>query len=269
MWWSNELRIASGELRIQYFEIAIRNSPLANLNMSDSEQSKKFSKLFYPFLHEKESIPLDDVLADVKTSTLKKCADVVELRATVIERYADELVRCAEVMARAFAAGKKLLAFGNGGSATDAQDVVVDCMLRGLPAISLTNDIGVVTAVGNDVGFENVFLRQLIAFGKAGDIAMGISTSGNSRNVEMAFETAHKLGLLTIGLAGYEGGQTGELHRAGIVDFCFIAPSSYIPRIQEAHATIYHTLIDLTRQMLDEQKASQSLTRKLGEPITP
>ncbi len=222
--------------------------------MSDQTKSNNFAKLFYPFLHEKESISLADVLADVKTSTLKKCADVVALRALVIEKYADELVRCAERMANAFGDGKKLLAFGNGGSATDAQDVSVDCMLRGLPALSLTNDIGVVTAVGNDVGFENVFLRQVIAFGNVGDLAVGISTSGNSRNVEMAFETAHKMGLLTIGLAGYEGGKTAELQRAGIVDFCFVAPSTYVPRIQEAHATIYHTLIELTRKMLDDRQ---------------
>ncbi len=214
---------------------------------------QKFSKQFYPFLHTQESNSLADVLADVKISTLKKCADVVALRQQVSAQYADELVRCAEAMARAFADGKKLLAFGNGGSATDAQDVASDCMLRGLPALSLTNDIGVVTAVGNDVGFENVFLRQVIAFGKAGDIAFGISTSGNSRNVEMAFEQAHKQGLLTFGLAGYDGGKTAELQRAGIVDFCFVAPSTYVPRIQEAHATMYHTLIELTRMMLDER----------------
>ncbi|MDQ3815333.1 MAG: SIS domain-containing protein [Armatimonadota bacterium] len=222
--------------------------------MSSAEQSQKFSRLFYPFLHEKESVTLEDVLADVKTSTLQKCTDVVELRAQVRERYADEMVRCAAAMASAFQASHKLLAFGNGGSATDAQDVAADCLLRGLPAISLTNDIAVVTAVGNDVGFENIFLRQVIAFGKAGDVALGISTSGNSRNIEMAFETAHKMGLLTIGLAGYEGGRTGELHRAGVVDFCFVVPSTSIPRIQEAHATIYHTLIELIRRMLDEKK---------------
>jgi len=194
------------------------------------------------------------VLADVKTSTLKKCADVVELRAQVIAQYADDIVRCAQALANAFASGNKLLAFGNGGSATDAQDVAVDCMLSGLGALSLTNDIGVVTAVGNDVGFENVFLRQVIALGKAGDVALGISTSGNSRNVEMAFEMAHKMGLLTIGLAGYDGGKTNELYKVGVVDFCFVAPSTYIPRIQEAHATIYHTLIELARKMLDEKK---------------
>ncbi len=221
-----------------------------------SESTQAFSKMFYPFLHEtnaENEVSLDGVLADVKTSTLKKCADIVELRQQVLERHADDMVQCAEAMAGAFQAGKKLLAFGNGGSATDAQDVGADCILRGLPALSLTNDIAVVTAVANDVGFENVFRRQVIAFAKSGDIAMGISTSGNSRNIEMAFETAKKRGLLTIGLAGYEGGKTAELHRAGLIDFCFVAPCDYIPRIQEAHATIYHTLIELSRRMLDER----------------
>jgi D-sedoheptulose 7-phosphate isomerase len=219
----------------------------------NSAASQNFSQTFYPFLHEAESNSLEDVLAEVKTSTLQKCADVVELRARVLERHADDIVRCAQALAQAFSNGAKLLAFGNGGSATDAQDVAADCLLGGLPAISLTNDIAVVTAVGNDVGFENVFSRQVIAFGKAGDVALGISTSGNSRNIEMAFETAHRMGLLTIGLSGYEGGKTAELHRTGVVDFCFVAPCDYIPRIQEAHATIYHSLIELMRRMLGEE----------------
>lgn len=224
--------------------------------MADLTQSNKFSKQFYPFLHAKESISLADVLADVRTSTLQKSADVIELRSKVLDCYNDDLVRCAETMAQAFSEGRKLLAFGNGGSATDAQDVAADCMLRGLAALSLTNDIGVVTAVANDVGYENVFLRQLIAFGAPGDLAMGISTSGNSRNIELAFEQAHKMGLRTIGLAGYDGGRTGILHKSGVVDHCFIAPSTYIPRIQEAHATIYHTLIELSLRMLADRRTA-------------
>ena len=221
--------------------------------MSEHEAtSQSFSQAFYPFLNATETISLDDVLAEVKSSTLQKCADIVELRQQVLAAHHDDIVRCAETMARAFAAGGKLLAFGNGGSATDAQDVAADCVLRGLPALSLTNDIAVVTAVGNDVGFENIFRRQVIAFGKKGDIALGLSTSGNSRNLGMAFETAHQMGLLTIGMAGYEGGHTAEQQRAGEVDFCFVAPCDYIPRIQEAHATIYHTLIELTWRMMDE-----------------
>ena len=225
--------------------------------MKETGTAQSFSQMFYPFLHAGEATSLEDVLADVKISTLQKCADVVELRQKVLARHADDIVRCAEAMANAFVAGAKLLAFGNGGSATDAQDISADCILRGLPVLSLTNDIGVVTAVANDVGFENVFRRQVIAFGKAGDVALGISTSGNSRNIEMAFETARKMGLTTIGFAGYEGGKTAELYRAGKVDFCFVAPSDYIPRIQEAHATIYHTLIELVRFMLDERRTSR------------
>lgn len=220
--------------------------------MTSGEQST-FSRQFYPFLHDQDSNSLADVLAEVRISTLQKCADVVALRLQVAAQCSGEIARCAAAMADAFEAGGKCLAFGNGGSATDAQDVAVDCMTLGMPAIALTNDIGVVTAVANDVGFENVFLRQVIAFGKAGDVALGVSTSGNSRNVEMAFEMAHKMRLLTVGLAGYEGGKTGQLHRHGIVDFCFIAPSTYVPRIQEAQATVYHTLIRLTRRLLDQR----------------
>jgi len=208
--------------------------------------------MFYPFLHEREATSLDDVLAGVRTSTLTKCADIVALRRKVRELHAEEMVRCAMALSEALGKGHKLLAFGNGGSATDAQDVAVDATLLGFPALSLTNDMGVVTAVANDVGFENVFSRQIIAFGKPGDVAFGISTSGNSRNIEMAFAMAHKMGLVTIGLAGYEGGKTAELHRLGIVDYCFVVPSDYIPRIQEAHATIYHGLLELTRRILDD-----------------
>ncbi len=225
--------------------------------MKEPNAAPNFSQQFYPFLHAQEATSLETVLADVKVSTLKKCADVVELRARVLAEYSNEIVRCAETMANAFQAGNKLLSFGNGGSATDAQDIAADCLLSGLPALSLTNDIAVVTAVANDVGFENVFSRQIIAFAKPGDIALGVSTSGNSRNVEAAFETARKMGLMTIGLSGNEGGKTAESHRAGKIDFCFISRTDYIPRIQEAHATIYHCLIELTRRMLDERGDSK------------
>lgn len=215
--------------------------------MKEANEAPNFTQQFYPFLHPQETVSLEKVLADVKTSTLQKCADVVALRTKVLQENGDEIARCGEALAKRFADGARLLAFGNGGSATDAQDLAADCVLRGLPAISLTNDIAVVTAVANDVGFENVFRRQIIAFGREGDIAFGISTSGNSRNIEMAFEMAHKMKLMTVGLSGNEGGKTAELHRAGVVDFCFTAPLDYIPRIQEAHATIYHTLIELAR----------------------
>ena len=159
-------------------------------------------------------------------------------------------------MAQAFARGATLLAFGNGGSATDAQDLVADLLTppfpgwTPLPAIALTNDIAVVTAVANDVGFENVYVRQIIAFGRPGDIAVGISTSGNSINVVQAFEQAKKQGLLTIGLTGYDG---GKVMRSSTVDFCINAPSDHIPRIQEAQATAYHALLDVIHAVLEKE----------------
>ena len=154
----------------------------------------------------------------------------------------------AQDMAEAFAAGGQLLAFGNGGSATDAQDVAADCLNpyrgRPLPALSLTNDIGVITGVGNDVGFDNVFARQVIAYGRPGDIALGFSTSGKSANVLAAFTQAHKQGLLTVGIAGYDGGRMAGMG----LRHCLVVRSTYVPRIQEVHATIYHTLLELVHR---------------------
>jgi D-sedoheptulose 7-phosphate isomerase len=144
---------------------------------------------------------------------------------------------------------------GNGGSATDAQDAAADCVdppfqeWRPLPAIALVNDIGVVTAVANDVGYENVFARQIIALGDAGDIALGITTSGSSPNVRAAFAAAKRQGLTTIALTGYGG---GTLAQDGNTDFCFIARSEHIPRIQEGHATVWHTMLELVHALLGD-----------------
>ncbi len=151
-------------------------------------------------------------------------------------------------MAHAFGQGATLWAFGNGGSSTDAQDLVADLLAPAfadwvpLPAVALTGDVAVITAVGNDVGFANIFARQIIAFGKPGDIAVGISTSGNSTNVLVALEQARKQGLMTVGLSGYDGGKM--VHGAAL-DFCIVAQSEYIPRIQEAQATVYHALVEV------------------------
>lgn len=226
--------------------------------MTDSDRD--YGRELYPFLYEEApqagESQLAAVLAEVRGSTLQKCRDIVGLRRQLIQEYGDLLLDAAGAMADAFARGKKLLAFGNGGSATDAQDAAADCLAppyphwRALPALSLTNDIAVVTAVGNDVGFDNVFLRQIIAFGEPGDIALGISTSGNSPNVIAAFREAKRRGLLTVGLAGYDG---GEMTRCGAVDFCFVARLDYIPRIQEGQATLWHALLELVQENLAER----------------
>jgi D-sedoheptulose 7-phosphate isomerase len=163
-----------------------------------------------------------------------------------------DLEHAAGLIARAAAAGGKVLAFGNGGSATDAQDLAVDLMdppagLRPLPAISLTNDDAVMTAIANDVGFDNVFLRQIIAFGDPADVAVGISTSGNSRNLVGGFEEARRRGLATVALVGYGG---GEVVTRGLADAAVVVDHDYIPRIQEAQATQYHLIRRLVDEML-------------------
>jgi D-sedoheptulose 7-phosphate isomerase len=205
----------------------------------------------YPFLYAGTS-DVDAVLADVSRSTAEKAREIVALRQQILERYADELVRCAEGMTECFRSGGRLFAFGNGGSSTDGQDLASLFLhpSRGtpLPAMSLTSDIAVVTALSNDIGFEVVFARQLAAFARAGDIAVGLSTSGNSDNLIRAFEEASRRGLLTVGLAGYEGGKMAEVDT---IDHLFVVPSSSVHRIQEAQTTVYHVLWELTQAALE------------------
>jgi D-sedoheptulose 7-phosphate isomerase len=224
--------------------------------MSDPEGSE-YDRLFYPFLFEGGKASKEDVLAQARHSTLEKCREVIALRRATLEHSGERIVAVGTAMARAFARGATLLAFGNGGSTTDAQDLVTELLnppfpdWSPLPAIALTNDVAVVTAVANDVGFDNVYARQVIAFGREGDIALGISTSGNSTNILVALEQAKKQGLLTVGLTGYDG---GKMLRSAAVDFCINAPGDHIPRIQEAQATAYHALLEVIHFLLKEGK---------------
>src|SRR2546426_2511847 len=220
--------------------------------MSDAEGSE-YDRLFYPFLFEGGKASIEEVMAQVRHSTLEKCREVIELRRTTLAHSLQQIVEAGRAMAQAFANGGTLLAFGNGGSTTDAQDMVTELLnppfadWSPLPAIALTNDIAVVTAVGNDVGFDNVFARQVIAYGRRGDIALGISTSGNSTNVLVTLEQAKKQGLLTVGLTGYNG---GKMMHSRAEDFCINSPSDHIPRIQEAQATAYHALLEVIHAVL-------------------
>jgi D-sedoheptulose 7-phosphate isomerase len=224
--------------------------------MNDAEGSE-YDRLFYPFLFEGGKANIEEVLTQVRHSTIEKCREVIDLRRATLDHSGEQIVAAGRAMARAFDNGATLLAFGNGGSATDAQDMVTELLnppfpdWLSLPAIALTNDIAVVTAVANDVGFDNVFARQVIAFGRAGDIALGISTSGNSSNVLVAFEQAKKQGLLTIGLAGYDG---GKMMHSPAVDFCINAPSDHIPRIQEAQATVYHAFLGIIHILIKKER---------------
>ena len=145
--------------------------------------------------------------------------------------------------ASAFARGGKLILFGNGGSATDANDWAIDCVAppagyRPFPRSRSRMEPANITALANDVGTEVIFLRQLIAQARPEDVAIGISTSGGSRNIIMALEEARKRGLLTVALLGYDG---GEIVRRGLADHPLVVRSDYIPRIQEVQASIYHT----------------------------
>ena len=209
----------------------------------------------YPFLYAGTTDRAADraantaaVLDQVRASTLAKIAEITELRQAVAQQDAARLAECAAEAAARFAAGGRLFAFGNGGSATDAQQLATLFLNPGhdwtpLPAFSLASDTSVLTALANDVGVEVVFSRQLGAFGTKHDIAVGLSTSGNSANLVRAFDEAARRGMLTIGLAGYDGGKMAELDS---IDYLIVAPSSSVHRIQEAQTTTYHVLWELT-----------------------
>src|SRR5262249_7371958 len=151
------------------------------------------------------------------------------------------VAECAAAIRGRFGSGGHLITFGNGGSSTDAQDLATDALGSGWPAGCLNDDVATVTAVGNDVGFDKAFSRQLIPLGRAHDVAVAISTSGNSDNLIAGLEEARRRHMLTVGIAGYDGGRMAQL---GWLDHLFVIPSDYIPRIQEAQATIYHLLVD-------------------------
>ena len=203
----------------------------------------------YPFLYA-DTGDLTAVLDQVRASTVAKAAEIGELRRTVAERDGARIEACAREMAVRFAAGGRLFAFGNGGSATDAAQLATLFLAPGgtyppLPAFGLANDTSVITALCNDVGVDVVFARQLAAFGGRDDIAVGLSTSGNSENLLRAFDEASRHGMLTIGLAGYDGGRMAELDS---IDYLFVVPSSSVHRIQEAQTTIYQVLWELTAE---------------------
>lgn len=221
----------------------------------------------YPFLYA-GSGDLPAVLEQVRASTVAKAEEILQLRRVVSGRDGERLQECARQMAARFATGGRLFAFGNGGSATDAQQLATLFLhpgggTRPLPAFGLANETAVVTALCNDIGVEVMFSRQLGAFGRRDDIAVGMSTSGNSANLLRAFDEASRRGMLTIGLAGYEGGKMAELDT---IDYLFVVPSASIHRIQEAQTTIYQVLWELTVSILppDAPEGTSHVPRNTG-----
>jgi D-sedoheptulose 7-phosphate isomerase len=201
------------------------------------------SEFLYPFLgHEKQET--SGIVDDVAASIQMKVHDDTLLRSRLAVEQSEQIAATALAMRERLSIGGKLILFGNGGSATDANDWAMDCVLppagyHSVPAISLSMEPANITALANDVGTEVIFLRQLMAQARANDVAVGISTSGGSRNIVMALEEARKRNLMTVALLGNDG---GEIHRRRLADFPIIVRSDYIPRIQEVQASAYHVL---------------------------
>jgi D-sedoheptulose 7-phosphate isomerase len=220
-----------------------------------SKTAEDFSRAFYPFLHEDDKKP-SGLTAELRFSLLEKARESAEVKVRFFEDNQEQILASSLAMARAFHRGRKLLVCGNGGSAADAQHVAVEFMhpitvgRRALPAVCLANDMAMVTAVANDVGFDDVFARQVIALGQAEDVLLAISTSGNSVNLIHAFETARRLKLVTIGLTGDDGGEMARMSGQGLLDFCFTVPTASVHRIQETHVALYHILWDMVHAFL-------------------
>jgi len=212
------------------------------------------ASFLYPFLADSEH-DLDAVLADVAGSAILKAREICELREATLGSGGDgaqELAAAAATLRGALGAGGRLLALGNGGSATDATDVVADFAMPpaggawpARPALDLTADSAILTAIANDIGVEAIFVRQIIAHGRAGDVLLVLSTSGSSVSAVDALAQARRQGLSSIALVGYDGGQIGS---GELADHVIVAPSQHIPRIQEAQATVYHLLRELVER---------------------
>jgi D-sedoheptulose 7-phosphate isomerase len=210
------------------------------------------SAFLYPFLGETQ----DDtagVVSEVAASIRAKAADDARLRQQVSASQSEAIAATVMAIRRRVDAGGKLVIFGNGGSATDANDWMIDCAMppagyRPIPAISLSAEPANITAIANDLGPDVIFLRQLIAHACPEDVAIGISTSGGSKNIIAALAEARRRGMLTVGLLGYDG---GEIVRRQLVDRALVVPSDYIPRIQEVQASVYHTVRELLEETHD------------------
>jgi D-sedoheptulose 7-phosphate isomerase len=195
------------------------------------------ASFLYPFLGERET-DHEAVVEDVRRSILMKAEEIGELRAQTLTEGGATL----QAAAGAVRAAGRVLALGNGGSATDATDLVADLQRAGRAAIDLTADPAILTAIANDVGVEAVFSRQVIAYGRPGDVLVALSTSGGSGNVIAALAEARRRGLVTIAFVGYDG---GRIAAEALSDHVVITRSQHIPRIQEAQASAYHVLCEL------------------------
>ena len=206
----------------------------------------------YPFLHgqAQDAQQLQRGLLD---SVRQKAQDSIDTKRQFFERDAEAVVAMAQALAAVYRRNGRLFCIGNGGSSCDAAHIAVEFahpITAGRPAlaaINLTADTAMLTAVGNDVGIEHIFVRPLLAQARTGDALIGVSTSGNSANLLAAFVTARRLGLTTLALAGHDG---GAMARSADIDHCLVVQSSSVHRVQETHVAIYHVLWDLVHTLL-------------------
>jgi D-sedoheptulose 7-phosphate isomerase len=181
-------------------------------------------------------------------------ATSAEVKQQFVQTYAQKILDVAQIMIRAFHEGRKILLFGNGGSATDASHLAAEFVGRyrrdrtPLPAMALTTDTAALTCIANDYDYHQIFARQIEAHGRKGDVVIAISTSGNSPNVLQGAEAAQARGLITIGWTGATGGKLIDL-----VDYCFCVPSTETARIQECHLTMGHVMCELVEERLFAQ----------------
>jgi D-sedoheptulose 7-phosphate isomerase len=191
---------------------------------------------------------------DLQSIILRQAREVAALKEQFFSENSEKIAACAQAMANAFNTGGKLFAMGNGGSSCDAIHLSVEFMhpiitkRPPLPTIALTTDIAILTAIGNDQDFSLIYSQQLKMLGKRGDMAIGVSTSGKSANINRALQAARDIGMTTIGFTGKDGGRM-----PGVCDYCFIVPSFSIPRIQETHETLLHILWDLVHVIRGEE----------------
>ena len=215
--------------------------------------TKEATDFLYPFI-EADERDADSLLADLARSADAKWTESTRLREETLARCQPQLDTVAAAMAERFQAGGRLFTFGNGGSSTDA-DEVAQLFTRPpwgtpLPARSLATDHAVLTALSNDIGFDVVFSRQLEAHGRPVDMALGLSTSGNSENLLRAFSQAAKQQMLTVGLAGYDGGRMGTCED---LQHCMVARSDSVHRIQETQSALAHALWAAVQSRLDQK----------------
>ena len=218
--------------------------------------SEEALKSLYPFLHgsKQDAQGLDVALLE---SVRQKAAHGVEVKRLFFEQNGARVVEIARAVARTYLRGGRLYTMGNGGSSCDAAHIAVEFLhpvtagRAALPAVNLVADAAMMTAVGNDVGYNHIFVRQLIALGQPGDTVIGVSTSGNSENLLAAFSRAKEMGLTTIGLAGMDG---GRMALSPDVEYCLTVRTDSIHRIQETHVAIYHILWDLVHTLLADER---------------